>query len=116
MSIDSVLLAIENFRSMIEQWGVSQEALWIAGGIAAILLIVSLREVLTWFLKIQTLTEDLRALRREVKDLKRFMEVAREVNDIVVAKKAEEAASVAVITAATEDIGKAPSKRFPFDH
>lgn len=115
MSIDSVLLVIEKFRSMIEQWGISQEALWIAGGIAAILLVISLREVLTWFLKIQTLTEDLRSLRREVKDLKRFMEVAREVNEIVMNKKVEESVPTAVIEPA-EDLGKAPTKRFPFDH
>lgn len=99
---------------MIEQWGISQEALWIAGGIAAVLLVFSLREVLTWFLKIQTLTEDLRSLRREVKDLKRFMEVAREVNEIVMNKKAEENVPTAVIESA--DLGKAPAKRFPFDH
>ncbi|MGE3760457.1 MAG: hypothetical protein AB7H97_22015 [Pseudobdellovibrionaceae bacterium] len=115
MSIDSVLLAIENFRSQIEQWGISNEALWIAGVVAAILLVISLREVLTWFLKIQTLTEDLRALRREVKDLKRFMEVAREVKEIVMNQK-NDGVSPAVIEASPEETGKAPAKRFPFDH
>lgn len=116
MTIDTVLLAIENFRSMIEKWGISGEALWVAGAIALVLFVFSLREVMTWFLKIQAIAEDLRALRKEVKDLKQFMTVAREVNEIVMSQKADEAAMTAAAAPAAAETEKAPSKRFPFDH
>ena len=65
MSIDSILVAIENLRSLIEKWGISSEALWVAGAVALVLLFFSLREVLTWFLKIQTLAEEMRKKNRE---------------------------------------------------
>ena len=116
MNIDSVLLAIESFRSTIENWGISSEGLWIAGGLAALLFIVSLREVLTWFLKIQSLAEDLRSLRMEVRDLKQFMQVAREVTEIAEKNQTlgvERVAAPAMPVAANEE---APVKRFPFDH
>lgn len=108
MTMDSFLQAVENFRSLIENWGITNEALWTAGAIAAILFIVSLREVLAWFLKIQTIAEDLRHLRKEVRDLKQYMVVAREMSEIA---SQTEAAPVAV--AATKE---ASDKRFPFDH
>lgn len=115
MSIDSVLVAIENLRSLIEKWGISSEALWVAGAVALVLLFFSLREVLTWFLKIQTLAEEMRSLRREVKDLKKFMEVAREVHEIVMNQKME-ASAEPMIAPITEEEGKTPGRRFPFDN
>jgi len=116
MSIDSVLLAIENFRSLIEKWGISNEALWVAGGLALVLLFFSLREVLTWFLKIQTLAEDLRSLRREVRDLKQYMEVAREVHEIAMNQKAGETTESVIVAQAAAEEEKAPVRRFPFDN
>ena len=115
MSIDSVLVAIENLRSLIEKWGVSSEALWAAGAVALVLLFFSLREVLTWFLKIQGLAEEMRALRREVKDLKKFMEVAREVHEMAMNQKTDAATEAVIIPPADEE-GKTPGRRFPFDN
>jgi hypothetical protein len=115
MSIDSVLVAVENLRSLIEKWGVSNEALWVAGAAALVLLFFSLREVLTWFLKIQNLAEEMRSLRREVKDLKKFMEVAREVHEIAMNQKTD-SSTEAMIAPIAEEEGKTPGRRFPFDN
>lgn len=115
MSIESALVTIEYMRSLIEKWGISHEALWVAGAIALVLIFFSLREVLTWFLKIQNLAEEMRGLRREVKDLKKFMEVAREVHEIAMNQKANPTVEP-MIAPMTEDDGKAPGRRFPFDN
>ncbi len=113
MSIDSLLITIENFRSTIENWGLSTEALWLAGAVAFVVFLFSLREVLSWFLKIQSLAEDLRVLRGEVRDLKKYMEVAREVNEIVV--KTQEEGLINPSQPASLQ-AEALAKRFPFDH
>lgn len=115
MSIDSALVTIEYLRSLIEKWGISNEALWVAGAVALVLIFFSLREVLTWFLKIQSLAEEMRGLRREVKDLKKFMEVAREVHEIAMSQKTG-APAEPMIAPISEEEGKAPGRRFPFDN
>jgi hypothetical protein len=107
MNMDTVLKIVENLRSSIENWGITNEGLWVAGALALIIFVFSLREVLTWFLKIQTIAEDIRYIRREIKDLKQFMQVEREVHEI--AMKAQEANAI-------PETQEAPSKRFPLDN
>lgn len=74
MNIENVLKVIQDFRAAIEQWGVTTETLIAVAGLACIMFIFSLREVLTWFLRVHTLRDDIKGLRHEITELKALMQ------------------------------------------
>src|SRR5688500_15496579 len=73
MNIEYVLKVIQDLRAGIDQWGVTTETLIAVAGLAAVMFILSLREVLTWFLRVQALRDDVKHLRREIAELKTIM-------------------------------------------
>ncbi|HMN68867.1 MAG TPA: hypothetical protein PKC28_10050 [Bdellovibrionales bacterium] len=65
MNLQFVLEALQNLRTRIDAWGLTTESLWIAAAVAAVFFLLSFREVITWFLKMSHLREELRELREE---------------------------------------------------
>lgn len=70
MDIGALLKDIQDFRSQIDQWGVTAETLIAVAFLALVMFVFSLREVLTWFLRVNTLREEMRDLKNEISELK----------------------------------------------
>lgn len=70
MNIDEALIAVQDFRSKLELWGVSSLTLILAGTIASVVFFFSLREVFMWYFKIHALRSEIREVHQEVKELK----------------------------------------------
>jgi hypothetical protein len=63
---DAILQLIQDFRSQLDTWGVNSETLMVVGGIAALLFILSLREVATWYFRINQVRDEVRELRAQL--------------------------------------------------
>ena len=66
MNLDEILQTVQDLRSQLDIWGVNSETLWIVGGIAAIVFVFSLREVATWFFKVNQVRDEVRELRSQM--------------------------------------------------
>jgi hypothetical protein len=89
MELATALKSAQDFRSQLALWGVSPEFLAAVGGAALILFLLSLREVLGWYLRTHHLREDVRALRAQIMALQGDL---REVRDMVADLEPEAAA------------------------
>ena len=78
MNLDDILQLVQDFRSQLEVWGVTSEALMVVGGIAALFFILSLREVTTWFFRVNQVRDEVRELRSQLIDLQRVLEETRD--------------------------------------
>ena len=74
IKLESVLTWISDLRSQLGDWGVTNQALIAAAVVASIFALLSLREVLLWFLKIEHLRGEVKALRSEIRGLKAALE------------------------------------------
>jgi hypothetical protein len=66
MNFADILQAIQDVRAQIDTLGITTRELWIAGGIALVLFILSLREVLAWYLRISQVRGEVRDLRAQM--------------------------------------------------
>jgi hypothetical protein len=78
VNIDDILQLIQDFRSQLEVWGVNSEALMVVGGIAALLFILSLREVTTWFFRVNQVRDEVRKLRAQMLELQQILVETRD--------------------------------------
>lgn len=79
MSIESVLLLLDELRTALERMGVTTQVLAITGLIAGAFFVFSFREVLSWFLKIAQLRGEIRAQREQVNQMQKSLEDLRQV-------------------------------------
>lgn len=106
MNLSDILQLIQDLRSGLENWGITARGLWFAGGIALLLFILSLREVMSWFLRVYQLRQEVRTLRAEMLVLQKTVEELQEVLRHQTTEEKLEAPNVA--TTGTQ--------RFRFDH
>lgn len=62
MNFETILNGVQNLRDQLDTWGLTNQLLLVAGLVSFVLLLWSLRELASWFFKVQ-------ALRGEVRDL-----------------------------------------------
>jgi hypothetical protein len=74
IKLESVLTWIADLRAQLGDWGVTNSVLIAAAVVATIFALLSLREVLLWFLKIEHLRGEVKALRSEIRALKGVIE------------------------------------------
>lgn len=74
MNIEQIFESIQSFRTQLDQWGITGESLIAIAVVAGVLFMLSLREVLVWFVKVQHLRDDVRELRGEIQLLRSALE------------------------------------------
>ena len=70
MTIFEILRDIQDARARIELWGVNFRGLALIAGAALIVFLISLREILSWYLKINVLRRELRDIKGELAALR----------------------------------------------
>ncbi len=109
MTIEYFLDAIQSFRSALDQWGVTAETLIAVAFLAGILFVLSLREVMTWFLRVHTVRDEVRGLRAEIAELKSMLASHSSVLETEVP-----ALEIQPVTKKKDD--EKPAKAFRLDH
>ena len=79
MNIEDALLTVQDFRSKLELWGVTNQALWVAAGVATILFFISLREVTCWYFRIYRVRDDIRSLQAQIDRLQTTLNETRDL-------------------------------------
>lgn len=79
MNIEDVLLAVQNFRSTLELWGITNQVLLLAAGVASIIFAISLREVMCWYFRIYRLRDDIRSLQTQMEQLQTTLNETRSI-------------------------------------
>lgn len=74
MPIMESIKAVQDFRSLLANWGVTAGGLVAIALIAFIFFLISAREVLGWFLKTGGVRDEVRDLKREIAELKELVE------------------------------------------
>ena len=69
ISIESSLVILEQIRSRLGTWGVTQEMLMAFGALSLIFFALSAREVMSWFFRISHLHQEVRELRGQLAQL-----------------------------------------------
>lgn len=64
---------LQEFRSQLEVWGVTNEFLFIVASISGIIFLFSLREVLGWFLRVPHLRSEIRSLNKQLAEAQRLL-------------------------------------------
>lgn len=120
ISPQGLLDAILELRSMIDAWGVTAQTLLITGAIASILLVLSLREVLAWYLKIGDLRHQMSTMHREII---RLQDMLADTRSLLLQNKEDELeeelekTDTSAVSPASEEAKPANrSHRFRFDH
>jgi hypothetical protein len=120
MNIDTILSFIQTFRAQLETWGITTEFLIAVGLIAAMLFVVSLREVAGWFLKVNGLREEIRKLHKQNDELQLSLDLIRDsllrmetARPVIVETPVEKESAA---PAPTADESNAQAKRFTLDH
>ena len=73
MNIDEILQTVQDLRSQLDTWGVTNEGLFFAGAIAVLLFVLSLREVLTWYMRVSQVRDEVRQLRAQMTLMQKTM-------------------------------------------
>jgi hypothetical protein len=120
ISLQNIFDAVLELRSMLDVWGVTSQTLLIAGGIALILLMLSLREVLAWYLKISDLKSQMTVMSQEIV---RLQDMLADTRSLLLQSREEELeeavakSEVPNVSSASEEAKPANrSHRFRFDH
>lgn len=120
---------LQGFRALIDRWGITADSLWIVAVVAGLFCILSLREVMGWFFRVNHLREEIRQMRAENKALHRSLDRLHEIlnTEIPEVQIAPPTADEPTVASALEtpmalkpeakvDSSTPPSKRFNFDH
>ena len=109
MTIDmnSVIAAVANLRTLLDQWGVTTEMLLAAAAVSTLFSLLSLREVLLWFFRVNHLRDDVKTLRLEVQELRHSLE---KMQNLLIQQSVQDVPKPAVKASS----GDAPV--FRFDH
>lgn len=122
MNIDEILQTVQDFRSQLEAWGVTNEGLWAAGAFAVLLFILSLREVLTWYMRVPQVRDEVRQLRVQMALMQKTM---LETQDLLARQFGEEIAkpltsdellSSAKTSKGQDSKNESSPTKFRFDH
>lgn len=74
LDLDTILTALAGLRSTLEELGITNQMLLLAGGVSLVISFLSLREVLGWFLKTHHLQNEIHMLRQEVHQLRLILD------------------------------------------
>ncbi len=114
MNLSDILQLIQDVRSGLESWGITARGLWVAGGIAFLLFTLSLREVMSWFLRVHQVRQEVRTLRSEMVVLQQTVE---ELRDLLRTRASEEVAlNEAEEKMEAQKVATPGPQRFRFDH
>jgi hypothetical protein len=110
MNIEDVLQRLQDFRSQLSDWGITNGMLWTIAGVAAVLFLLSVREVVCWFFRIHALRDEVRGLRKQLADLQRTLnEASVAPEDTPAPLKPEELVRIA-------EGMREPAPKFRLDH
>lgn len=119
LNMDSILQTIQDLRSQLEIWGIDNEALLVLGGVATVLFVLSLREVATWYFRVNQVREEVQSLRAQIQSMDATLK------EIALTLRAPQMAEdLTIPPLGKEDLLKiaegmrkeAPAPRFNFDH
>ncbi|MGE3684153.1 MAG: hypothetical protein AB7G93_20725 [Bdellovibrionales bacterium] len=79
MNFTSILSGIQDVRTQLDSWGVSTNHLILIAGVALIFMVFSLREVLTWYLRVHHLRAEVREMRSQLEELHRLVSQNQEL-------------------------------------
>lgn len=110
MNLSVALRTLQDFRSQLEDWGITSGLLILIGTLSAILVFISFREILGWYLKTHLMREEIQDLRRQLEGIQKVLEEVRDgVTDLE--------APLTPLKKAQEPEEKTPgSKHFRLDH
>ncbi len=103
MNVEQALQWIQNFRSQLEAWGVTNGTLMLVAAVAGIVFFFSFREVACWYFRISRLRDEVQSLRMQIETLQQTLDKSGTLS-------AEEDAS-----AESQQNAATPNK-FRFDH
>ena len=78
MNLDENLRSIQDLRAQLALWGITNHWLLIAGGVGLILFFFSLREVLSWYLRMQQVRDEVRELRAQMQVMQNTLNETRD--------------------------------------
>ena len=124
MNLIEILQSLQDFRARLDDWGVTSQGLWIAGGIAVVFFFFSLREVLSWYLRMQQVRDEVRKLRADIGVLQRSLDETKSLileqselkAESTVEKKRVKKSALKSGTGADATATDATGSRFRFDH
>lgn len=118
MNAENTVNSISDLRAWLDSMGVTPQGLAITALIATVIFIFSLREVLSWYLKVQHLRSDMRQMRAQMTEMQKSVEQMREML-LLKATTPDELPAVDETPAQKQTSDETPatdSKRFNFDH
>lgn len=74
LKLEALLTWVADLRAQLGDWGITNQMLIAAAVVATIFALLSLREVLLWFLKVEHLRGEVKAMRTEIHSLKGMIE------------------------------------------
>lgn len=116
MNAEDTFNSISDLRAWLEGVGVTTQGLVIVALMAAVFFIFSLREVLSWYFKVQHLRSEVRQVRNQVNELQKSLE---QMHGLLLAKTTtpiENETTAEMQTASSSPAVTSDSKRFNFDH
>lgn len=128
LNIDAILQAVQDWRGQLEDWGVNNQSLYVIGVVAAVLFLLSLREVSAWYFKINKIRDEVRELRGQMSDLQILLRETRDsmrgaTGPLLTPMKPDELLKIASemrdgtdnAALKKKDVGS-PTTKFRFDH
>lgn len=115
MTVETFLQMTEEFRAALDRMGVTTQGLLVAFLIAGIFFLFSLREVISWFMKVPQLRSEIRSQRKQIGEMQKGLEQLR---DMLLAQTAAGKTAEDFDKEDSSDSKKkeALDKRFNFDH
>lgn len=102
-----LLLTIQRWRAELETLGVTYETLIVIGSLATALFLISLREVVVWYLRIGQLHDQMRVMHDQLIYIRKTLEEAKILIQMPPDMRGDEK---------EEPAKKAPPKKFTLDH
>lgn len=114
MTIEMFLKIVQDARAFIEQWGITAETLIAVTVVASICFLFSLREILSWFLRVHALRSDVKGLRKDIAELKELLSARTPAQEV--APEPEMKADEAEEEEPKKKVSEKSAKAFPLDH
>lgn len=100
-----LVTAVQQWRAQLEVWGINYDALLVIGSLAIVLFLISLREIVVWYLRIGQLHEQMRTMHDQLIYIRNTLEEAKILIQMPDVSKEKE-----------EPLKAAPGKKFNLDH